>query len=74
MIGLFFITLGCFRTYGFPQNSLRARRNSTSSNKNGDSRSAVFVTSDGLSHTVLLGNSHHLQTSPIDVYFFTTQT
>ena len=68
MIGLFFITLRCFRTYGFYR-ILRNGEIVQAQIKNGDSRSAVFVTSDGLSHTVILGNNHHLQTSPIDVIF-----
>ena len=68
MIGLFFITLGCFRTYGFYR-ILRNGEIVQAQIKNGDLRSAVFVTSDGLSHTISLANSNHLQTSPIDVIF-----
>ena len=68
MIGLFFITLGCFRTYGF----YRILRNGVLTQakiKSTDSRLAVFETSDGLSHTIILGNGYHSFESHVDVIF-----
>ena len=68
MIGLFFITVGCFRTYGF----YRILRNGVLTQakiKNTDSRLAVFETSDGLSHTIILRNGYHSFESHVDVIF-----
>ena len=68
MIGLFFITLGFFRTFGFYR-ILRHGELTQAQIKNEGSRSAVFETSDGSSHTIVLSNGNHPQGSHIDLIF-----
>ncbi len=68
VIGLFFITLGCLRTYGFYK-ILRYGQVTKARIKSRSARIATFDTPDGSSYNVNILNNDYLEKSPVDIIF-----